>query len=186
MTWSAIRETLLIRSSEETLNAMKTCDCPFSRFGSAVIWWVAFPPESIAARRSSINARPEPFQKPIGSGRFDASMSPRNSSEPALLIKPTLDRQQFTARPIGCQSAVGELRHRHVEDNVSLRRGNRDHQRIVAHSRIRSAPGRKIGQRVGPADSNDAGVSGLPAVTSATHPVIGIRQRHAAHSMFTG
>src|ERR1700680_4021995 len=69
---------------------------------------------------------------------------------------------------------------------MSLWPWNRDDKRVVAHARVGSTPWRQVGQRVGPTDSNYAGISRLPAIAAASHPVIGIRQGYAADPVFTG
>ena len=122
------------------LIAMKTCDTPVLALRIGSIWCVAFPPDNIAASRSSISARPDPFQKPIGSGRLEPSISPGIARELAVRIKPAIHGQQLTPHAIRGQSAVRKLRHRHVEHNVSCRPRHRDHQRIVSHTRVRQRP----------------------------------------------
>src|SRR5262249_53766006 len=47
------------------------------------------------------------------------------------------------------------------------------------------SPRRKIGQRVCPADSDDAGFGCLPAVSAAAHPVIRVGERDAGDGVLT-
>ena len=62
---------------------------------------------------------------------------------------------------------------------------HRNNQRIVADTRIAGTPRRQICHCIGPANADDAGIGGLPAVAAAAHPVIGIGQRHAANPSLT-
>src|SRR5258708_27800890 len=56
-------------------------------------------------------------------------------------------------------------------------------ERIGADSRITCAPGRKVRDGVGRADSDHSGIRGLPTIGAATHPVIGICQGNAPYAM---
>src|SRR5258708_33599887 len=67
----------------------------------------------------------------------------------------------------------------------TLARDGDDH-RIIANSGITSSPRWKVRHGVGPANSDHTCVSGLPAVAAATHPVVGIGQRHATHAVRPG
>ena len=59
-------------------------------------------------------------------------------------------------------------------------------QRVVPDTGIAGAPGRKIGHGVGPADGDEPGLGRLPAVAASAHPVGGVGERHAAHTMLAG
>src|ERR1700743_2259309 len=56
-------------------------------------------------------------------------------------------------------------------------------KRVIAEGWRRGSPCRKIRKRVSPADREQPLFRGLPAVASATHPVVGIGKRHAADAI---
>ena len=64
--------------------------------------------------------------------------------------------------------------------------GNGEDQRIVAQRGSGRAPRGQIGQRVGPAQGEDPGVRGEPAVASAAHPVVGVGEGDAAEAVLAG
>ena len=98
-------------------------------------------------------------------------------------VEPAWHRQRLAAAPVRGERAVGKLRHRHVEHDVTAGARDRDDQRIVADARRVGAPRRKVGKRVGPADGDRAGVSRLPAVRAATQPMPCSRDRAIAASI---
>ena len=97
-------------------NARKTCDWPdfFQRIHGRISC-VALPPASSAPSTSSTNARPDPFQKPIGNARCDASIAAASVRQMARRIVPTRHRQRLTALAIRRQRPVRKLRHRHIQ-----------------------------------------------------------------------
>ena len=64
--------------------------------------------------------------------------------------------------------------------------GNGEDQRVVAEGRRGRSPGREVGEGVGPADGEEAGVGGEPAVTAAAHPVVGVGEDDAAEAVVVG
>jgi len=68
----------------------------------------------------------------------------------------------------------------------SVRARNGDDQRIVAERGRNRAPGGQVGQRVGPADGEEASLRGEPSVAAAAHPVVGVGQCNATQAMQAG
>ena len=98
-------------------------------------------------------------------------------------VEAAVDGQQLAALAVALERAVGELRHGHVEHHGPGGARHGDDQRIVADGALGAAPGRQVGHGVGPADADEAGLGGLPAVGAAAHPVVGVAQRDAADAV---
>src|SRR5207245_8018073 len=68
---------------------------------------------------------------------------------------------------------------------MAFRPRHRNDQGIVADTRIAGSPRRQICYCIGPANSDGSRLSCLPAVATAAHPMICVRQSHAANSVLT-
>jgi hypothetical protein len=64
--------------------------------------------------------------------------------------------------------------------------GNCDDEGVVAEGGCGGSPGGEVGHGVGPAEGEEALLGGLPAVGSASHPVVGVGEGYCAYAVLSG
>lgn len=104
----------------------------------------------------------------------------------AFGVEASVDRERLVALAVGGESAVGELRHGHVEDDVIGGARDGDDERIIAYGWSGGSPCGEVGEGVGPADAEEALFRGLPAVGPAAHPVVGIGKGYGTDAVLPG
>lgn len=104
------------------------------------------------------------------------------------------DGELISAAGVAGELAVGELAHGHIEDDVGgagvaaarERAGDGEDERVVAEGGGGGAPGGEVAAGVGPADGEQPLIGGVPAVASATHPVVGVGECDGSDAMLAG
>lgn len=132
--------------------------------------------------RRHVEQEREPRPFPVADGErtprlFDGA---RVARESPFGVEAAVDGKLLAALAVCGERAVGELRHRHVQNDVTRGARRGDDERVVAEQRSRRAPRRKVRHRVRPAERERARVGRLPAVAPAAHPVVRVPQRDAA------
>jgi hypothetical protein len=113
-------------------------------------------------------------------------MSPGWAGEIAVAIEATGNRK-FTALAVeDLEFAIGELTHRHVEEQRAVGARNGDGERVVADRDVGRAPRRHQWNRVRPTNPDTARVGGLEAVGAGPHPVIRVAQTDAPEAVLAG
>ena len=116
------------------------------------------------------------------------------AGEVAFGVVPAGHGELLSAAAVAGELAVGELAHGDVKNDVrrsgvgAVGVGARDSEDegVVAEGGCGGAPGGEVGAGVGPADSKEALVGGLPAVGAAAHPVVGVGEADGSEAVLPG
>ena len=106
--------------------------------------------------------------------------------EGAYGVEASGNGERRAALAVGGEGSVGELGHRHVENNRMLLAGESDDEGIVADGGGGGSPGREVGEGVRPAEGEEAGLGGKPSVGAAAHPVVGVGESDCSDAVLAG
>ena len=163
--------------------AMKTCDCPDSCSGYR---------REIVRRLACGECRADHVEEDREAGALpeadrQKTLRPLDrrgvAREPPFLVVAAVDGKLLAAHPVHGERTVRELRHRDVEHDVSRGARHGDDERVVADEGHARAPRGHVGERVGPADADDARIRRLPSVVATAHPVVAVAESHRADAV---
>ena len=112
-------------------------------------------------------------------------MAPASYDRFPLVVVTPGDRKPPVGDAVHVQFSMGVLAHRHIQQKMTASRsGYAEDEGIVAHFPVgRAERGDELG-RIRPADADTARFRGPQTVRSGPHPVVGVSEGHATHSLF--